>query len=465
MNRLSVFASYLGKRTFILKSIASLPWKSIIIFFFIISLTIAPSENLQLSAFSSADIPEGSILNQRQFGIPLFSPAIILLFLLFSIFIKEQLKTKTKVKLLNFEILLLLFLIIAQVSAIFSFNISASVIWFLKFLFGITIYTVFSRLQLNKKKVQIILYALFTVIFLNAIVASLQFIGGGLVGIPFENIRTILSPQYISSFRGSEYFRVTGLLSHPQNLSNYLGLILPIVLALSFLKSRKIKIAAYVAVAGCIGISFISLSRLGLIRNLFSLILVFTIMKFLRLHLRLKKSIKIYIILAIIVMAGVFTNQTVSARFLQFSSQDASLKARLELISQSLETVKQNPLLGIGPGTFPIYLMNYDYTQTQIADRFPAPVHSFYLLLASEIGIPALLITILAFTFIIKFFFEKIRFLKEENKIIAIGLFASVITFFFGGLFDPYSFGSRLGFLFLFTLGLFVNILSRQNYQ
>lgn len=439
---------------------------SLFLFLFIVSLAIAPGAGVQLSEFSYSDIPEDSILSQRQFGIPFLSPAIILFFPLLFFFIVQQISSKSRIKFSTFELLFFCFLIVAEISAVAAFDIQASLVWLMKIIFGLAIYTVFSRLRLNMEQVRVILYAFLATILFNVILAIFQVISGRLVGLPFENIRTIISPQKLSSFQGTDYFRAVGLFSQPKQLSSYLALLLPISVALTFFSRGKIRIFAYFAAAGCLMVSILALARWTLITNLFSLVLAFILLKHYGFLSQVSRKLKIYILTLFSLIVFVFLlsgRQTIFDRFSYFSFEDKSLLARLELIEQSLEVVRQNPILGIGPGNFSGYLINYDFTESNVSRRFPAPVHSFYLLTASEVGMVSLFIILVAMVAAVKFFLDRVRSLQVDNKLIAIGLFLAFVTFFFNGLWDLRSFENRIGFLFWLLLGLLMNILNRRH--
>lgn len=70
----------------------------------------------------------------------------------------------------------------------------------------------------------------------------------------------------------------------------------------------------------------------------------------------------------------------------------ASLSERVALIHKSYVVVLRSPLIGIGLGAFPSHQNNSLTTNAYLLNF--QPVHSVYLLLASELGLPALLVAI-----------------------------------------------------------------------
>lgn len=375
----------------------------------------------------------------------------------------QYLRSELKLKIWDFEVILFYFLVIILISSIGGINTQASFVWLLRMLFSFVIYLVFSRLMLGKKEIRVILYAILTTIVVNSLVALLQLTTGGLIGLLFENIRSITPPETLY-FQGLEYFRVVGLLSHPNILSGYLALLAPITLIGWFNKNIYIRIVSKLATFACIILPIFALSRWGLITATFAITTTLAIfIKTRQISFgELLKMARIGAIVLIILFAVIFSNQNIVKRFSSVSPEDRSLSARLELLSQSMFMIKENPLFGIGGGNFPVYLINYDFTESHVAQRLPGSVHSFYPLLTTEIGLAGLLVL---FTFIVsfvKFYFMKFRYLKGERRLIATSLLVVYSTFFFHGIWEVGSLNERQGFIFWLFLGLLVNILSQK---
>lgn len=450
--------------SFLFSSSAKLPWQSLIIFLFIISLSISSGSQIQLTAFPTSYCGAECAANERQFGIPIFSLANILLLFLLTSFVRQQQALRGNFKLRNFELLLIVLLITAEISILTSsINIQASLVWSLKFLFGFGIYIVFSRLKLDKKLLQTILLAFLTIAIVNVSLAFLQAIRGTLIGLPFENIKATVITERFLSFGETGYFRVTGILSHPGRLSGYLAMLLPLSFVLTLHRNKIIKIIAFIATIGGPAVSILALSRWGLLVNLISFALSFLfIMKFSSQSLYATlKGAKLYFVVFLLLAIPIFTNGVMADRFLRFSPQeDSSFRGRMALISEAFFVIQENPLLGVGGGNFTLYLVNYDVTELNISERFPAPVHNFYLLTASEIGLGGLIIFLLVLASVISLFRKRIRYLPKNHRVIATAVAIACFIFFFHGLWSINSFENRTGFFFWLLLGLLVNILS-----
>ena len=71
------------------------------------------------------------------------------------------------------------------------------------------------------------------------------------------------------------------------------------------------------------------------------------------------------------------------------SGSVASIPDRLDLIRKSLFLIQKSPILGVGLGSFIPATMNYELITNNYLYQ---PVHNIYLLLASELGLPAAMV-------------------------------------------------------------------------
>src|SRR3990167_7896478 len=165
------------------------------------------------------------------------------------------------------------------------------------------------------------------------------------------------------------------------------------------------------------------------------------------------------LIIAVLFIIIIFTNQSLIRRFLNLSVSDGSLLTRIELTNQALYMIEQNPLFGVGSGAFTYYFINEDVTSINVSRSFLAPVHNFYLLIASETGLISLYLILIFFILLSYFFLKRINSLEKLEKLLALGIFASILTFLFNGLATMTSFTDRTGFLLSLLIGLLVNIL------
>lgn len=460
------------KKSYLVSFIGKLSWTNILIFSFILFLSMAPASQLEISQFSLNNI-QTNVLNRQSFGVVIFSPANILIFLLLFMVLYQYKKRGKFIKFFPPEIILILFIVACEMSISYSISPASSLIWFIKLMFGILIYFVFSRLPLDRKTIMIIVDAFLFTVFFEFALAFAQFYNGGLLGISLaESFGRIISQQALYQNNGIQIFRALGTLSHPNLLSAYLALLAPFCF-IRVLSSQKILSFGKYAVGILLLTVLTTLSRWGLITIFFSLFLTFGMVikikkiKFLQVY----KAFRIYVIL-IPIFIIVISNPSITGRFSTFSQNDASLYTRINLINQALYVIGAGPF-GTGAGTSIYYFANYSNTQS---DQFSPlngplraggttstvyPVHEFYLLTLMETGAAGLLFMLYFMAQVIKQFLNRIKRINRNYQIVTIALFSSVITFFFSGLWEPRTFVDRVGFLFFLMLGLFVNILYR----
>lgn len=118
-------------------------------------------------------------------------------------------------------------------------------------------------------------------------------------------------------------------------------------------------------------------------------------------------------------------NQRVSS--IQVDRQDDSIDQRLRFYDAAIESIKENPLIGIGIGNWKIKSMKYDAKYTT-AYRVPFHAHNDFLQVASESGILASLFFIL---FILYPFYVFVRYKVYNNvdfKYFSILLMITVYT-------------------------------------
>ncbi len=464
LNSVSSFHLFrLFQSSSLILSLKKLPWKLILIFLFVLALPIGPTESdLQLTTVTTPRLDSASVLNNRQFGINI-SLSIILFLPLIMILIYQYYKRKSTFLAVRLEILLFLFLALAELSTIFSFNIQASLVWLLKLIYGLMVYLVFSRLTLAQKDLRGIIYALVGTIVFEAIITAMQFVKGGLIGIPIENAETILSIRSLIYINDNPYFRTIGTFSHPNLLSAYIGILLPVSIVMIFHQNITLRLISIMGSIAGVMIIIATLSRWGAAIAIFSILITFVlIIRINRPHkVFWEGAVRKFIIWLFILMTLTLFNPFIINRFVNFSLDDESLNVRIELIRQAQYTIQYAPLLGIGGGNFPIFFTTYDFTDDLLSQRFPASVHNTYLLVTSELGFFGLLLLLAIIAEIMRNFMKGIRSLRGEHKLLAIGLFVCFLTFVTRGVWEPRLFTDRVGLLFFFLVGLLINILSQ----
>lgn len=220
--------------------------------------------------------------------------------------------------------------------------------------------------------------------------------------------------------------RVGGTLGHPNRLAGYLGLLLPVAFALlaSPMKNQiKLLLLGVTALAGLTDI--FTLSRggwLGLaVGGTATLFLVLS---------RWTKSRVVSIILVSAIVTATFVTAVVFVEPIRrrvFEADYGAALTRLPLMEVAGNVIYHNTFTGVGLGDYAHKAVSYDTTKEAIYSQFPHPVHNAFLLIAGELGVPALI----AFLFILGVMFWRLIWLGRSRSD---PLIPYIAYGFFGGL-------------------------------
>lgn len=241
---------------------------------------------------------------------------------------------------------------------------------------------------------------------------------GSLQGIFYflgERYFTLETPAIAkASLAGVEFIRPYGTFSHPNSLAGFFLLIYVFVLTdKRFNQSLVLK--GMIILASSI-LVFVSFSKVAIVA-----FLIITASLVIRQLLRSSQRKEEEFLCLPCLIAKVFLPFVLSLVFLQASGDPFTLTKRLELAKNSLEIIREQPIVGVGLG-------NYLLGQEKYPSSFPLwlnqPVHNLFLLYFSELGL--VLGGLLAFL---------IR--KEMAKLMKKNLFLALVILL-TGFFDHY---------------------------
>jgi O-antigen ligase len=194
--------------------------------------------------------------------------------------------------------------------------------------------------------------------------------------IPGELALQIDQPRAaIVSILGNQHLRGYGLTFHPNVLGGFLMVAIILTIPLIQKASRLWALALPVLFAG-MAVSFSRSAWLALT----TILILFGLFSFSSKPSPLiKNSILTGFVLVILAGAagGIFTNRLSLSSLAEFTS----LFGRGELLHIAISAIRDNPLFGIGPGNFPLYMLQF---RTLDPPHF---VHNVPFLIASEVGI------------------------------------------------------------------------------
>ena len=135
---------------------------------------------------------------------------------------------------------------------------------------------------------------------------------------------------------------------------------------------------------------------------------------------------------------------------------------RIYIWAQTIDLIKEKPLLGYGMDTIGYYFPHYDLKGATIANTVVDKPHNMYLAMAFGAGIPA----VLAFLVLVMHYFKKNLFLYQENinthrRVMLLCIVGGCLAYLFQGLFNDSVIGTAPIFWIIFGVG--VSMLGQEN--
>ncbi|MFA6281063.1 MAG: O-antigen ligase family protein [Candidatus Omnitrophota bacterium] len=370
-----------------------------------------------------------------------FSLTEMSLWLLYLLWFFEIFSGKQKFIKTTPDIFILLFLVFySAISFFISTKISFTILQFPKVIAAFLIYYYARGFTIRQKNIDFIINIVAISILFSSIAGIGQFFFKGLFDLPFIGSA---DKAILLQYSKSELFRSSGFLGHPNIFADFLICWIPLMFFVFSIskdaKKRYLCLSAYLF--GVIAL-ILTFSRGGwiafVVAQLFAMALLI-IRKKDRINSILIKAV---VVVSLLLLAALPFAAKIYQR-LTYYDFGAGL-SRLSLIGESLELIFEHPFVGMGLG----YFMNFN----------PAPVHNIYLHIASEMGVPAL---VLFLWFLFKIFKKGISNLKcsDENVyIFSSGLVVGFLAFCLHGLFEPGTIGHQRFLLIFFISGLIASI-------
>ncbi|MFA7319273.1 MAG: O-antigen ligase family protein [Parcubacteria group bacterium] len=362
-------------------------------------------------------------------GIDLASIRVVIL-VIFLVWLGKGLKDKKIYIPLNFQTGgVITFLFFVSFSAFFARNVDWS-IRKLAFIFSIfPIYFVVSEVVNDTEKLRKSIMGLVISGTLAASLGIAQFFAQFFIGvdalyrfwssyvaIPFLgktfSQAVLAHPSWLVDVSGHTYFRAISLFPDPHMFAFFLGLLLPLAMAL-FFKDRK---TGWLFCAGIILLAeLLTFSRggyLGLVGGALALFFIF--------QSKVGNKYKIVIFLSIIAMVSILVVPSpISSRFFSsFNLEEGSNVGRLVMWSEAAKNILIHPFCGVGVGNFSLAV---DPLATY---REPIYAHNTYLDIAVEDGLPAALAWLGIIVFSLIVFFK-----KAKQEVLFFGAAISLIVF------------------------------------
>ncbi|MFA6533241.1 MAG: O-antigen ligase family protein [Patescibacteria group bacterium] len=270
----------------------------------------------------------------------------------------------------NKKILLSLFLLLINV--FFSKLTLISIYWFIKIVELLVIASLSKKILITLKEKYILVGLLLSGLF-EFFLSVYQLINKhSFQGIFYyfgERLLTLSTPGVAkASVQGIEFLRPYGTFSHPNSLAGFFVLLYFFVLIQKKFNRYLILKYSFLFVSSIL--VFISFSKVAIISYL--------ILNILYSILNTKISCRLCKISRIIVLS------VISLIFLQATTDPLTINKRIELIKNSVIIILNNPIFGVGLGSYLIEQIKYP---SKYYLFFNQPVHNIFLLFISETGL------------------------------------------------------------------------------
>jgi hypothetical protein len=230
-----------------------------------------------------------------------------------------------------------------------------------------------------------VVLVLFAVTIAEGVLAVGQKLSGGQLGIGLVGEPEKVMTQELNT--GDTAIRVGGTFGHANQFARFLGLVLPLALAVSIASQKKrdrLLASAALLIGG--GALVATLSRAAWIGVATASALVFAAMIW-RSVLRSRALQSLKIVLLLIIPFVLINLGTFIARFT--SKDEGSFATREPMARIAMKIIQDHPW-GIGFGNYRQWLPSYG--DPAIPFTFQAKVHNMYLLIAAELGVFSLVV-------------------------------------------------------------------------
>ena len=299
------------------------------------------------------------------------------------------------------------FVLCVLLSAIKSIELSLTVKEIVRWLELIVIYYLTINLINDDKKVRVILYSLFLTMAMVSVI--------GIISI---------------NYNGAGY-RATSFFGNPNPLAGYANLIIPVSFCMLMTSVRlweRITLGISTVLSIIIWVS--TFSRTGWLSLVMIMILVFSLTK-----VKMKKVVLLLVVFlaisAILLSSNIYKSEFMKTTTL--NEVKKALEPRALCYPIGLNMVKDDLILGIGIGNYPLLIKKY----TNVYEITRHHLHNLYLQLFVETGFMGLSAFIFWLVCIVKYLVNSLKSLENSRHYwLFVGLMGGVIVYLFNNLAD-----------------------------
>ena len=319
---------------------------------------------------------------------------------------------------------ILILLILAMLSTLFSIDKYTSIWAFILLCNYVIIYYLIVHTFNTRARLRHLVYSIISVAVFLSIFGLLKKFGAN--PFPWWNYDIGLNRELAMS--SSTY-------GNPNHFAGYLAMAIPLMMGfcLTGLKGGKLVLSVLLTLLMLIAL-MLSISRGGWVSTFVGVVFFLTAL-LTHQYFESKKIILIIISVIFFWMFIVLANRPVVQELLTVKevSRDSSIQARVLAWKKEVDMVRDHPFLGTGPGTFST--MFTQYQPPGFTSRYFV-AHNDYLHFISEVGVP--LIPIMGWM-IIAFYLKGTAKLKNPSRLIrgtALGAMSGITALLFFSIFD-----------------------------
>ncbi|NUO80560.1 O-antigen ligase family protein [candidate division KSB1 bacterium] len=281
----------------------------------------------------------------------------------------------------------------------------------------------------SQPALQRVLLALFAITIAEGALGFAQKLTGGQLALGIVGGSEKVMTQALNT--GDTAIRVAGTFGHTNQFARYLGLVLPLALAVVIAapkKSHRLIASAALVMGG--GALVATLSRAAWIGVALGSALVFGAM-IMQPLLRARAVQSLKVILLLFVPFVLINIETFIARFT--SQDEGSFATREPMARIALKIIQEHPL-GIGYGNYRVILPRYG----DPAEPFTlqAKVHNMYLLIAAELGIGSLVVFLGILLVVFVQCLALTKRMAPDVGMVTIGIAGGLLAFAIHGMVD-----------------------------
>jgi len=298
---------------------------------------------------------------------------------------------------------------------------------------AIVVFYVVSHALETEREIKLALMVTAGMLFFELAYVGAQMVSGNLLPLPGSKN---LFPASTLTFGGEGFaFRPIGVQAHPNALAHRMALFMAPALAVVVggvrLVSKKTWWLAVACLMATVIVMLLSMARTSWAASILAgLVLGIVLLK--RGFLPARRAAAVALLCGFGVVIAIAVYPQILLRLT--ASDDRSTESRLLLVDQAMAMIKANPLVGVGYGGY--NRASFEYIGERYATVSPeyqkelhyVVVHNHYLLLAAELGVPAMLFFVWVLWKIIRLPWTTVRRWRDRStQLLAYGFSASMV--------------------------------------